>query len=114
MTIGALLFSLTDRSSGKLAGHGLVCPTANYATVKWHEEVQLDRRAASAAVWTALEDEIAACTPGTAPAPHSALARLLLHEDENIEMRCLTKLSLADTSRPIDVRDLDAILNAAH
>lgn len=114
MMIRGLLFTLNETSSGKVAGRGLVHPATQYAAVKWRDDNAIDRRTASATVWTAIVEQIANSKPGAALPPDSALSRLLHHDDEFFVVHCLALLTLDDTSRPPEQADLDAILNARH
>ncbi|MEO8483111.1 MAG: hypothetical protein ABI634_12930 [Acidobacteriota bacterium] len=80
MPLRASHFTVTRRSTGKLAGHAMLCPDARYATLRLFGETRLCRGFAHPAQWKTIEADLAiGWEKGHVPRA-SAVAKTLLGE----------------------------------
>lgn len=103
----ATLFTLTE--AGRVAGLGLVCPEARYASVRWAHADRLDRCHVSAAQWQEIVRMLGDTTPGRIE-PSSALGTVLACGRLGLTAQWLTVLPVADVAPQAVAGELDGLL----
>ena len=104
----ATLFTLTE--AGRLAGLGLVCPEARYASVRWVHADRLDRCRVSAAQWREIARVLGAGTTPGRIEPSSALGTVLAGDRLGVTVQWLTSLPAADVAPEAVAGELDGLL----